>query len=76
MIKALLKKQLFLVVIASDASPKTTKEIKKHIVDKIFIINQLSSSEISQAIDQERKVLGVTDQGIAQQIRKIIEGGE
>ncbi|MFT8325163.1 L7Ae/L30e/S12e/Gadd45 family ribosomal protein [Oenococcus sicerae] len=71
--KAVRKQKVAIVVIASDASENTKKDFEDLIRERITIINQFSSTEISQAIGQTRKILGISDPGMAKQIKKLLK---
>ncbi|OIL97182.1 50S ribosomal protein L7ae, partial [Oenococcus oeni] len=43
------------------------------IRERITIVNQFSSTEISQAIGQTRKILGISDPGITKQIKELLK---
>jgi len=66
-----------LVILASDASDNTSKRIKdKSSYRNIQVIETLDRYEIGNAIGlDERVVLGITDRGFADSIKKIV-GGE
>lgn len=60
--------QVFLMILATDASDLTKKKVRdKGNFYKIEIIESLSSLEISQAIGKnDIKVIGITDRGFSQ----------
>ena len=66
-----------LVILASDASANTSKRIKdKSSYRDIPVIECLDRYEIGKAMGvEERVVVGITDRGFADSIKKIV-GGE
>lgn len=66
-----------LVILANDASHNTAKRIKdKSSYRNIQVIESLDRYEIGKAIGiDERVVIGITDKGFADSIKKIV-GGE
>lgn len=60
--------QVFLMILATDASDLTKKKVyDKGSFYKIEVIESLSSLEISQAIGKKDiKVIGITDRGFSQ----------
>lgn len=60
--------QLFLILLATDASDLTKKKVRdKAKTYKVEIIETLTSLEISQALGKKDiKVMGITDKGFAQ----------
>lgn len=77
-VEQIIKNSIKLVVVAKDASERTIRKIKEICEEnKIPFYNILSIQEISKAIGKENKaVIGVKDKNIADEIIKIINGGE
>ncbi|MCV3296941.1 MAG: 50S ribosomal protein L7ae [Oenococcus sp.] len=71
--KAIKRQNIAIAIIASDASENTKKDFKDLIRGRITIVNQFSSTEISQAIGEPRKILGITDLGIARKIKELLK---
>ncbi len=67
-IQALRNGQLFLILLATDASDATKKKVyDKSKTYQVEVIESLSSIEISQAIGKKDiKVIGITDRGFSQ----------
>lgn len=67
-----------LVLLASDASPNTSKRIKdKASYRNIQVIEILDRYEIGKAMGiEERVVVGITERGFAESIKKIVGGEE
>ena len=67
-------KKVKLVFVANDASSTTiTKFSKKCFYYNVTVDNTFSSDELSKAIGKERKIVGVTDNGFCNAIKKIME---
>jgi len=66
-VKALQKKQLHLVLLATDASDNTTKKIKdKTNTYQVELIHKYSSKDISSAMGKKNiKVIGIKDKGFS-----------
>ncbi|AWW99682.1 50S ribosomal protein L7 [Oenococcus oeni S23] len=71
--RAIRKQKISMVIIANDASENTKKDFEDLIRERITIVNQFSSTEISQAIGQTRKILGISDPGITKQIKELLK---
>ncbi|MGB5823757.1 MAG: ribosomal L7Ae/L30e/S12e/Gadd45 family protein [Proteocatella sp.] len=71
------KGRVKLVLLASDASDNTSKRIKdKASYRNIQVIESLDRYEMGKAMGiEERVVVGITDRGFADSIKKIV-GGE
>lgn len=72
------KKQVYLVIVAKDASEKTIKNIqftcKKENIE-IVVFGDIFNN--SKAIGkQNRAILGIKDKNLAEAIKKLILGGE
>ncbi|MBN2300139.1 MAG: ribosomal L7Ae/L30e/S12e/Gadd45 family protein [Acholeplasmataceae bacterium] len=67
-IQALRNGQLYLILLATDASDLTKKKVyDKSKTYQVEVIENLSSIELSQAIGkQDIKVIGITDRGFSQ----------
>lgn len=72
-VKAIKKQKIAIAIIASDASENTQKDLTDLIRGRITIVNQFSSTEISQAIGEPRKILGISDPGIAGKIKELLK---
>lgn len=66
-VKALQNKQLYLVLLATDASNNTTKKIKdKTNTYQVELIHKYSSEDISSAMGKKNiKVIGIKDKGFS-----------
>lgn len=66
------KKKVVLVFLANDAGPNTTKKVlEKADYYNVLVDTSFSSDEISKAIGrQNRKVVGITNQGFAKLLKK------
>jgi len=66
-VKALQNKQLYLVLLATDASDNTTKKIKdKTNTYQVELIHKYSSEDISSAMGKKNiKVIGIKDKGFS-----------
>ncbi len=66
-VKALQNKQLYLVLLATDASENTTKKIKdKTNTYQVELIHKYSSEDISSAMGKKNiKVIGIKDKGFS-----------
>lgn len=66
-VKALQNKQLYLVLLATDASDNTTKKIKdKTNTYQVELIHKFSSEDISSAMGKKNiKVIGIKDKGFS-----------
>ena len=75
---ASLEKKAKLVIVATDASDATKDKIsRKCYFYKVSILQEFSTDELAVAVGQNNpKILAITDEGIANQIKKIIERGE
>lgn len=76
-LEAIEKKSAKLVVIATDASERTKKTFKEKCEQcKIANYEILDIEQISKAIGKPNKaVIGIKEKGLAEAIRKIINGG-
>lgn len=64
-----------IVFVASDASENTRKKIKdKSSYYEVPCFELFSEEEITQMIGKPRKVIGITDTGIAKKVKELIEG--
>lgn len=73
-INGLQKGKLKMVFVASDASEATTDSIsRKCFYYHVEYVNAFASDELSKAIGKERKIIGITDEGICNAIRKLME---
>ncbi len=72
------KKRVELVIVASDASKKTIKNMKYYCdKEKIEIIVYGNIDSNSRAIGKNNKaVIGIKDKNLSDAIKKIIHGGE
>ncbi|WP_125588659.1 L7Ae/L30e/S12e/Gadd45 family ribosomal protein [Companilactobacillus jidongensis] len=63
-----------LVIMASDCSDRTKKDLtnKTNSYD-VVLIDNFTSQELKDAIGKERKVIGITDLGIARRLIEIME---
>ena len=75
---ASLEKKAKLVIVATDASDATKDKIsRKCFYYKVNILQEFNTEELAIAVGQNNpKILAITDEGIANQIKKIIERGE
>lgn len=72
-IKGLQKQQLKMVFVANDASAKTIdKFVRKCYYYKVVCILDFSSEELSSALGKTRKIIGLTDQGFANAIERLM----
>lgn len=76
-LEAIEKKNAKLILIATDASERTKKSIKEKCEQyKIANYEMLEIEQISKAIGKSNKaVIGIKEKGLAEAIRKIINGG-
>ncbi|AKP66661.1 L7Ae/L30e/S12e/Gadd45 family ribosomal protein [Companilactobacillus ginsenosidimutans] len=63
-----------LVIMASDCSART----KKTLTDKtdfynVVLIESFTSEELKKSIGKDRKVMGITDTGIARRLKEIMQ---
>ncbi len=72
------KRNIKLVLIATDASERTKKLINEKCKQfNVVVYEILSIEEISNAIGKQNKaIIGIKENGFAEQIKKIINGGE
>lgn len=72
-LKALQNNKAKMVFVASDASIKTRErfQYKCHFYN-VSLVNTFTATELSQAIGRLRKILAITDQGIAIALEKIM----
>ena len=70
-VKALQKKMIYLVLLATDASENTTKKIKdKTNTYQIELIHKYTSLEISSAIGKKNiKVIAIKDKGFSMMLK-------
>jgi ribosomal protein L7Ae-like RNA K-turn-binding protein len=70
-VKAIQKKQLQLVLLATDASENTTKKIKdKTNTYQIELIHKYTSLEMSSAMGKQNiKVIGIKDKGFSMMLK-------
>lgn len=72
-IQALQKHKLQMVFVANDASQKTIdKFVRKCYYYKVVCILDFSSEELSRALGKMRKVVGLSDQGFANAIERLM----
>lgn len=71
-LEAIRKGKAKLVFLANDAGPNTTKSIKdKSAFYNVDVIDSFSSEDLSKAIGaKNRKVVAVTDEGFAKNLKK------
>jgi len=63
-----------LVVMASDCSPRTKKDLhNKASYYNVPVVDTIDSSDLKMAIGRERKVMGVTDLGFAKRLKEIMD---
>lgn len=63
-----------LVIIASDCSERTKKTLNdKTDYYQVSLIDTFSSEELKKSIGKDRKVMGITDLGIARRLKEIME---
>ncbi|APX72635.1 ribosomal L7Ae/L30e/S12e/Gadd45 family protein [Companilactobacillus allii] len=63
-----------LVIMASDCSDRTKKDLtNKTNSYAVPLIDNFTSQELKRSIGKERKVIGVTDLGIARRLIEIME---
>lgn len=72
------KKNIKLIVLATNASDRTKKIFKEKCKDfNVEIYEGLTIEELSNSIGKANKaIIGIKDKGFAQAINKIINGGE
>lgn len=77
-IEGIEKRKIKILIIAKDASERTKKKFKEICQTKeIKLFEYLSIDEISHAIGKNNKaVIGIKDLSFANEIEKIINGGE
>ncbi|MFA7416899.1 MAG: ribosomal L7Ae/L30e/S12e/Gadd45 family protein [Acholeplasma sp.] len=70
-VKAVQKKQLHLVLLATDASDNTTKKVKdKTNTYQIELIHKYTTLEISSAMGKKNiKVIGIKDKGFSMMLK-------
>lgn len=75
---SLTKKQVYLVLIANDASIRTKDKFsRKSFFYNVQIIDDLSCEELSKSIGKPmRKIIAVADYGFAQALIKLKRGDE
>ena len=68
-------KRMQMVFLASDAGPNTTKKITtKCGTNEVALIQLFTRDELSKAIGKNNRVVcGITDEGFANAIRKLLE---
>jgi len=63
-----------LVVMASDCSPRTKKDLhNKASYYNVPVVDTIDSSDLKMAIGRERKVMGITDLGFAKRLKEIMD---
>lgn len=73
-INGLQKGKLKMVFVASDSSISTIDKFdKKCFFYHVDCIVMFDASELSKAIGRSRKIVGITDEGICNAIKKIME---
>ena len=72
------KKNIKLVIIATDASDRTKKLVKEKCEQfNVSVYEILTIDEISKSIGKPNKaIIGIKENGFAEKIKKIINGGE
>jgi len=72
--RAAMAKKVFLIIVSNDASQNTKKKMESlSIKTNIPIYYWAQSDELGKAIGKEqRKVIGITDKGIAKKIQRCI----
>lgn len=72
--KALKKNKLQVLVLADNVSESNLKDFEKLASDKkVRIIKGFTETELSDAIGSKRKIMGITDAGIANKIIELME---
>ncbi len=68
--EAFSKEQVEIIILATDASPRRQREVRRKAESKgIICLTLFTSHEISQAIGKaNRVVLGITDQGFSKRL--------
>ncbi len=62
-----------LVIMASDCSARTIKTIKnKTDFYNVYLVDSFTSQELKKSIGKDRKVMGITDTGIARRLKEIM----
>ncbi|WP_125768580.1 L7Ae/L30e/S12e/Gadd45 family ribosomal protein [Companilactobacillus furfuricola] len=73
-IKGIRDKSVKLVIMASDCSERTKKTLNdKTSYYEVPIIDVFSSDELKKSIGKDRKVMGITDLGIARRLKEIMQ---
>ena len=63
-----------LVIIASDCSPRTKKDLhNKASYYNVPVIDTIGSIELKTAIGKDRKVMGITDNGFAKRLEEFMD---
>jgi len=63
-----------LVVMASDCSPRTKKDLhNKASYYNVPVVDTIDSSDLKMAIGRERKVMVITDLGFAKRLKEIMD---
>ncbi|MCH4008087.1 L7Ae/L30e/S12e/Gadd45 family ribosomal protein [Companilactobacillus sp.] len=63
-----------LVIMASDCSVRTHKTINdKTTFYKVPVVDSFTSEELKKSIGKDRKVMGITDTGIARRLNDIMK---
>ncbi|MFC6176368.1 L7Ae/L30e/S12e/Gadd45 family ribosomal protein [Companilactobacillus huachuanensis] len=63
-----------LVIIASDCSPRTKKDLhNKASYYNVPVVDTINSSNIKTAIGKDRKVMGITDLGFAKRLKEFMD---
>ncbi|APU71222.1 50S ribosomal protein L7ae [Companilactobacillus crustorum] len=63
-----------LVIMASDCSPRTKKDLhNKASYYNVPVVDTVSSGELKTAIGKDRKVMGITDLGFAKRLKEIMD---
>ena len=63
-----------LVVMASDCSPRTKKDLhNKASYYNVPVVDTIGSDELKTAIGKDRKVMGITDLGFAKRLKEIMD---
>lgn len=72
--KALKKDQLWILFLANNLSTSQLKEFVENSKEKkVTIINEFSEDDISNAFGSARKVVGITNKGMAEKINNLME---
>ena len=73
-IKGILKGEVKLVVMASDFSDRTKKDLhNKASYYNVPVVDTLDSEVLKTAIGRDRKVMGIIDLGFAKRLKEIMD---